>query len=516
MKCILITSLLFLVVSVSAKENLKVKIDSSTVEVEKVHRIEGDFKKFLVPNIVNDRTIGAPELPVKSWLFVGNPDQIEVQLDVKKTQVFAGRPFPVQEQDCRCETATTKSFQYNLIQYQKKLDTVSVSYLGSFRGVPISRVDVRLGTYQADLDEVTLITDANVQVNSTLFEMPNQDMKDYLILVPNHLEKGIVEFVEWKRSKGFNVEVEAIASPNNTTQYIQQVIKDHYTNKGTDFVILVGDENTLPMFKVKTANSSETPSDLPYFTMDGGTDYIPDMFTSRIVAGTDEQVRSQLAKSMEFESKSYQNSSGLNKTIGIASNEGKNPSDEEFIQQIDSRFQKVLGSQVLHLSQNDSQKSNPIVLNAALSEGAFWLTYLGHGSGTSWPSMNRSYNVSHVSQINNQNSVKPIVIDVACQNGRLLEGKLGSSLMRTEILSNNSAFGAAAYFGGTVNISWYPPAIMAQGIVFEHLNKKFRYLGQALLAGQLYLASQWNSQKDVIDNYKWYHLQGDPGMNIEF
>jgi len=67
-----------------------------------------------------------------------------------------------------------------------------------------------------------------------------------------------------------------------------------------------------------------------------------------------------------------------------------------------------------------------------------------------------------------------------------------------------------------VNISWHPPAVMARGIAFEHLTKKFHHLGEALMAGQLYLAANWNNQTDIVDNLEWYHLQGDPGMNIEF
>jgi hypothetical protein len=109
--------------------------------------------------------------------------------------------------------------------------------------------------------------------------------------------------------------------------------------------------------------------------------------------------------------------------------------------------------------------------------------------------------------------VKPIIIDVACQNGRLISGNLGSNFMKTD---GANEFGAAAYYGGSVNISWHPPAIMARGIAFEQTAKKFHHLGEALLAGQLYLAANWTNQAEIIDNFEWYHLQGDPGMNIDF
>ncbi|MEQ1724272.1 MAG: C25 family cysteine peptidase, partial [Pseudobdellovibrio sp.] len=454
-----------------------------------------------------------PELPVKSWLVKATPDQVRVNVNVQNVQVIPNtKPYPTQEQDCRCETQKVKTFAMSKKAYENGLQQVTVSYLGAFRGTPISRVDVRLGSYNSEKNETQLISQAQVEINQDLFVMPRGDLKDYLIVVPSALSQGISEFVDWKRSRGFNVYVETVSSPNNTLAAIQTLIKKYYTENGIDFAILVGDETTIPMFRAATSGSSQTPSDLKYFTMDGATDNVPDVFSSRIAATTADQVAAQLAKSIEFEQRSYADSSGLKRIIGIASNEGSKPSDDEYVKSIQEKFKEGLGTTATHLYQNDPN-SKPATLNAALSSGALWLTYLGHGSGSSWPSMNQQYSVSHISQISNKTTVKPILIDVACQNGRLTSGYLGTSFMKTD---SGSAFGAAAYYGGSVNISWHPPAVMARGIAFEHVAKKFRHLGEALLAGHLYLAANWNNQNEVVDNFEWYHLQGDPGMNIEF
>ena len=80
--------------------------------------------------------------------------------------------------------------------------------------------------------------------------------------------------------------------------------------------------------------------------------------------------------------------------------------------------------------------------------------------------------------------------------------------------SNNVHWTPDPVEGGTVNISWHPPALMARGMAFEHAAKNFQHLGEAILAGQLYLTANWNNQSDVVDNYEWYSLQGDPSMNI--
>jgi hypothetical protein len=216
-----------------------------------------------------------------------------------------------------------------------------------------------------------------------------------------------------------------------------------------------------------------------------------------------------LAKSIEYE----QNLTlpGRKKIIGIASNEGSNPSDRDYVTAVQESFLRKYAESATFLYQNDTQ-STPAVLNQKFNDGAFWLTYLGHGSGTSWPSMKQTYSVNHIANMANGGSTKPVIIDVACMNGKLVTNYLGASLMKT----SGTAFGAAAYYGGTVNISWHPPAVMARGIALEHETKHFKHLGEALLAGQLYLAANWTSQPQVIDNFEWYHLQGDPGMSVEF
>lgn len=497
----------------ASAEKFKINIGKSDMSLSKIAKNQEAFTQFEVKGFETDKTVGAPELPVKSWLIKGTPANIRVSVNTQDVQVIANtKPYPTQEQDCRCATEKVKAFAKNVEAYEKGLQQVTVTYLGAYRGTPISRVDVRLGSYNAEKNEVQLTTQADVEINQAQFSMPRGDLKDYLIVAPTALSAGINDFVNWKRSRGYNVYVETVTSPSNDLTALQTLIKKYYTESGIDFAILIGDETAIPMFKVSTSGSSQTPSDLKYFTMDGATDNVPDVLSSRIVASTADQVAAQLAKSIEFEQRSYADSSGLKRVIGIASNEGSKPSDNEYVTSIEDRFKQVLGTDTVHYFQNDAN-SKPASLNATLNSGALWLTYLGHGSGTSWPSMNQQYSVTNIAQISNKPSVKPILIDVACQNGRLKAGYLGTSFMKTD---SGSAFGAAAYFGGSVNISWHPPAVMARGIAFEHLTKKFHHLGEALLAGQLYLAANWNNQTDIVDNLEWYHLQGDPGMNIEF
>lgn len=472
--------------------------------------VQGEFTKVSADGFSNLNQEGAPSLPVKSWLVQGKPSDIKVDIQTSKMAIVKSvRPLPVQPQDCRCDTPK-KPFAFDQAAYSKVSDAYTLTYIGAFRGQPITRIDVPVARYLPGQNAVQVNEEMTVQVSTPDYDFrTDNEYKDYFIITPESLAPGLTAFVDYKKSRGFNVKVATLSS-TATLVSLSQLIRDAYTNDGADFVMLIGNETTLPMYSVSTSGSSQTPSDLKYFTMDGVDDTVPDMFGGRIAATTSVQVAAQLQKAIDFE----QNATltGRKNFIGIASSEGSGPSDKEYVESIrDSMLTNNLVTNAAFLYQRNTD-STPTTLNNKFNDGALWLTYVGHGSGTSWPSMYSQYSVSNIAAMRNEPSFKPIIIDVACQNGRLNTANFGVNIMKT----GGTAFGAAAYYGGTVNVSWDPPAIMAQGISFEHGTKHFKSLGEALLAGQLYLASHWTQQAQVVDNFEWYHLQGDPGMSIQF
>lgn len=502
----------FAVTAHAAQLNLKtISFGSEQVKVSEVSNSRfGAFSEISVAGLQSTAKVGAPKLPVKSFLLQGRPEQITVNLNVVNSMNLENvRPAPVQPQKCRCADQPARAFAFDSNLYAAQPAPYTLTYMGAYRGTPITRLSVPMGSYDSRTNQVTLYKDVQVSTNAVDFSFSGGNYNDYLIIVPDKMAAGVDEFVAYKKSKGFNVEVEKILSPANTLSSLKDVIKKHY-DAGTDFVILVGDSSALPMAQVQTSSSNQTPSDLYDFTMDGADDTVPDMFYSRIVASSADQVKAELAKSMDYEKRTSAREFG--KIIGVASNQqGQGPADKEYVQSIIDAFKTSLNVSELFLFENDAA-SNPTTFNAQMNQGAFWMTYVGHGSGTSWPSFYTEYDMSNFSKLNNANVVKPVIIDVACMNGRIESGYLGANAMKV----SGNAQGAAAYLGGTVNISWDPPAIMARGIATEQNTKHFSTLGEAILAGQLYLTANWDEKADVVDNFEWYHLQGDPGMNVKF
>lgn len=493
-----------------------IQVESDQIQTQKIKGFGAysrvSFSEFKIKNFENSKIVGEPSLPVKSWILVGTPESITVDIEVANQQEIKNlRPYPVQVQPCRC-VVDSAPFAYNPQSYPQKYE---LKYLGAYKGKNLTQLNVNLAHYDADENKVVLDTDIQVSFNADEFKLENEVLKNYLIIAPKDLVAGLSDFVVWKTKLGFNVIIESVLSPNSTLDSVSGIIRKHYEQSQADFVMLIGDEKTIPMYRVKTSSSSSTPSDLKYYLMDGADDKIPDVYASRIVAATVEQVKNKLNKAMEYEQKTYLSPGGLKTIIGIASSEGNNPSDDDYIKGIENQFETFQNFSSVHFAENDP-KSNPKNLNHALENGASWLFYIGHGSGTSWPSMYQEYKARDLASIKNKNTVKPIVIDVACQNGRLIDDRFGTAFMSVLGLKEDSAFGAAAYYGGSVDISWDPPALMAKGMAEAQAQNNYNYISQAIFAGQLYLANHWNQPEDVMDNLEWYHLQGDPGMKVSF
>jgi hypothetical protein len=488
--------------------NAPSKLSTQNIKEQDVSftKIIPDFKNFQL-----SKKRGKPELPVKSFLVAAKAEAISVQIEKDLGgQIDNFYPYPAQKEKCRCPEDEKYKFSYDPQSYQQRTNSVQVKYLGSYRGQDVSQVVIPLAHFDYKNKRLQLFSKVRVSINQNQFLLPKRENKKYLIVGNPQLIDASQEFIQWKQDHGYQVFTANVSSVANTKNMVKDIIQDYYDREKISFVLLLGDELGLPMYQRYTAGG-ETPSDLDYFLLEpeNPDDYIPDVYYGRIPFNDSEQVSLSLQKSIQFEA-AAQFEKRQSASIGIASNEGSAPSDDEYVRNILLQFEKM-GFPASYFYQDDPL-SNPEQLNTRFNAGANWMIYMGHGSGQSWTSMYSSYSVNNISGIDNENQNKPIIIDVACQNGRLLDGYLGTSIFKKW----NTSFGVTAFFGGTVNISWHPPAIMATGIATNHVENNFEHLGEAIFSGQFYLAENYESTEAIIDNWEWYHLQGDPSLNIQY
>ncbi|MBC7753730.1 MAG: hypothetical protein H7Z71_05800, partial [Moraxellaceae bacterium] len=210
------------------------------------------FSKINVPGFESTQELGKASLPVKTWILMGRPENIQVQVQVQKTEVFQNViPLPTQAQPCRCATDKKINFAYDQAAYSPNrfagpINDYNLVYLGAYKGQPITQLNVKLAHFDAATSEVILNTGVTVSYNTNEFSLQNENLKNYLIITPDQLAAGLIDFVTWKKSQGYNVVVEKLSSPNTTTSAVLNLVQDYYNRRQADFVMIIGDDKAVP------------------------------------------------------------------------------------------------------------------------------------------------------------------------------------------------------------------------------------------------------------------------------
>ncbi len=473
-------------------------------------------------------------LPFKAFFIQAHPSELKVVIDAGELQDMGEMSLePYLPRPCRCNEVLQNQFVSEIFSQSDPGAFYKLEYLGDLRGIPLTRLlvfPVRLQEQEGEGQNfkvhlypelklqvsrrgpaISLLSSAQVVDQASL--MNGLGEQRMLIVTPERHMASVQTFVEYKSKRGMPVTVKSFESVGGTREGLTEFFKavQNFTH-----VLIVGHENIIPTYYLATEFEAQTPSDLPYFTFGGEGDTIADVFYARIASDKSEEIVRILQKSMDFEqlsSSEYRKSLGL---IGIASNEGQNPSDKQYLEGMMAPLEQALSVAAIRFHQ-DTPMSTPENINTRLALGAYWLSYIGHGSGYSWPSIgSRPYEVADILNLPGA-KVLPVIVDVACQNGRFRgEARLGESFMNAK--QGEMASGARAYYGGTVDISWDPPAIMSQGISrfvaksFQSGKQGSTTISEAMWAGQLHLMETHSDLKATTENRIWYHLQGDPSM----
>jgi len=504
--------------------NIAFNIANIFIDDFAIQRDGFSLKKIKIDGLRSTSYKDQASLPFYSVLVKASPESLNISYEGGRNIRFNNiLPLNSEEQSCRCRDQVRPRFD-SKIYLNSNLGKYSIHYLGDFRGTPVSRVmffpvefngrgikvspNIKFKVSMKNNEKVEVISEEFDQLAQ--FETNNK----FLIISPEKYINALSEFISWKESNGFDIDLYTLKEAGGSFEEIKSFISSKY-NKGSDkftYHLLVGNEKEFPTDYVETKFDRQTPSDLGYFTMGGNGDYIPDVFYGRMTVGTTVDIINQTKKIIAYETSDYTDSAGIKNYIGIASDEGSNPSDVEYIKLMALPLFETFNTDISYFFQENSD-SNAENINSVLNQGVSWLNYIGHGSGSSWPSLSSgNYSIDDIKSLS-PDIVKPVIIDVACQNGRFSnEGRLGERFMNES--SDGLPVGAVAYYGGSVDISWDPPAIMAVGISEILSEQTYDRLGNLLLAGQLYLAKNHSAEDEVIENFKWYHLQGDPTLKL--
>src|SRR5690606_27559582 len=137
--------------------------------------VRGSFTKISAADIAMSKTVGKPELPVRSFLVSGTPEDIYIDVRASEVEVIENiTVVPVQKESCRCATDEPEVFSMDHAAYTQLTPAYEVSYLGAFRGQPISRVDVYLARFDGPSQKLELAHEVVINSNAKVFSFPSE------------------------------------------------------------------------------------------------------------------------------------------------------------------------------------------------------------------------------------------------------------------------------------------------------------------------------------------------------
>lgn len=329
------------------------------------------------------------------------------------------------------------------------------------------------------------------------------DAEPMLIICYDNFISDMAAFVEWKTKRGVDVTMVSSTETGTSANAIQSYIQTVWStwNPQPVYIILVGDAPQLtPLTGIGSCASDSM------FTLLEGSDLVPDVLISRFSAQNSGELNTQLDKVLTYEQTPVAGD-WFNAFAGMASNEGSGPSDEEYSQEIEARM----------MAHNPDSAGDRIYqgmghgatqISAAVNEGRYWLSYFGHGSGTSWSAP--SFTNSNVDSLTND-FMTPFIMDVSCSNGGF---NTGSDCFAERWMKGDD--GAVGMFSSSTSCSWDEPANMAWGVCYSVTGNSSgtipggnHIMGQMTLDGYNFMYSVFGTGSATEEVMNQYVLFGD-------
>ena len=229
------------------------------------------------------------------------------------------------------------------------LNLVDFEILGTMRGIQVGSLTVNPVAYNPAKSSVMVYNDIVVEINygtydkataydefartfspyfASVYDMMfnwRDDVYDehpdlwqapvkMLVIADRMFEETMQEWIDWKTTKGFYLNVNYTDQIGNTASAIRSFIQEEYAKDAPTFVIIFGDKDQVAASAI--GSETECVTDLYYSTVDD--DDFPDLYHSRMCAETVEQMQNIIAKTLLYERYEFPDPTYLNNVLLVA------------------------------------------------------------------------------------------------------------------------------------------------------------------------------------------------------
>jgi len=429
------------------------------------------YQVLEIPDYTSSNSVGFPALPEISGL-IGIPDNTSVDVNVinltEQTLLDKYYIWPHQKSISRDEEwifEKNEEFYNSNIWYP--LDNREIGDPGIFKYYTIDNVGYIPFKYnpylrqlkvnpQFQLDVIysggsglptpTMDEDMANLFDFTLwnFEELPKDINNtapvyYLIITPEKYYGRSCAFANWiENNYGYIANTVTTNETGNTAYDIKEYIKTYYdTHIDTKYVLLIGDFNEIPTFRIKIDPNYEVYIDSDYFytllksTEPNKSDFYPEFSIGRIPIYSEEQLDFELKKIASYYDNLYNyNPNWIGNVLLVAHKQhgSMEPYNRWWFKAIDEKianYNNYGNNRPNFIKCYGEDMADNECVNNAINNGVSTVLYDGHGNEYSWvhwnqriPEIYSSYTAFDINALNNINML-PVVFNCCCWNSYL-------------------------------------------------------------------------------------------------
>lgn len=546
-------------VDLAASANTGVVLNISVPELETSVQAakEGTFLLLTIPGYGYNTEIGSPRLPVISeWVEIPQGAAVEAVAEARasegfnlKDKGFDMKVMPVQLPVPKIPGAEDKvPFSLNQTAYSKDAfygrQGVTVSDPVQMRGHRAVLVSFWPVSYNPVSGDINVVTKADIYLKFTGSDMAKTAaayekyssaaydaslsslLLNYnayppsskvipavpineLIITGDQFQTALQPLIEWDIRKGYHttvVKTSEIPGGADTT-HIRQYIKSQYDGENPpDFVLLVGDVNAIPA--CSTTTGTDRPiTDLYYSTM-AGTDFVPDLYISRISVADTTQLHNYIAKYLGYQQGEWtSNHSWMQKAYFTSTSDAGNHAVTD---ETDNYCMALARAHSMICDSLYAYYSTGTPVADAFNDGRAIMSYTGHGDITYWAGP--VFNQSNVNSLTNADKYA-FVTSFACLTNRFAEPECFGE---TWIRAANK--GAIAYWGSAVYSYWAEDDILQRRMYDALLDSGYTWIGGMTLKAKLDFGRfyDWTSAVSVSvkQYFEQYNILGSSAIDL--
>lgn len=353
---------------------------------------------------------------------------------------------------------------------------------------------------------ITVLVILSFKSTKSGLENTNKDDPDYnkfkgnkMLIITTPVYSGeLTEFVKFKKSKGFDVELDTKSASNGDSSVKSAILKK-YKKTGLDYVILVGDIDDVPSPYFQGA-----PSDPSYVLLEGD-DLIGDALISRISANSNSELKNIMNKIVLYQKGEFKETGWISKGIVIGTAEFDGVNHTSGIAKVMENQQAFKNVKLVLETDTDPHAS---LLNYIKNEGANMIVMNSHGSPHGFHSP--KFVSDDLTFLSTFGGSFPFIHGAGCSTGDFDtpgQNCFAEAVIKTGSVEHPAGVTAILAFSRSASP---PPAMMAQRIAFKELYYKdeIKTIGELCYFSNLKSLKSFN-QYIAEPFYKHFHLFGD-------